>query len=235
MNDKFVLPVSILVAGILISGAVVYSTGKKSLDANIGKTVVQKDASGQAALEKIKPVGADDHIFGNVAAPVKIVEFSDTECPFCKNFDVTMKQIMNEYAGKVAWVYRHFPLAQLHPKAQHESVATECANEFGGSEKFWAYLNRIFEVTPSNNGLDPAELPKIATYIGLDATKFNECLGSTRYDKRIADDITDAANSGGRGTPYSIVIAQNGKKFLISGAQPYEFVKSVINLALAEK
>lgn len=235
MSDKYILPVSILVAGILISGSVMYSTGKKSLQANVGDSAGKIAEDAQKSIEKIRLVSSDDHIFGSAAAPVKIVEFSDTECPFCKQFHVTMKQVADEYAGKVAWVYRHFPLDQLHPKARHESVATECANELGGNEKFWAYIDRLYEITPSNNGLDVAELPKIAEYVGLDKPKFESCLSSAKYDKKISDDVADANNSGGRGTPYSIVITESGKKFVISGAQPYEFVKSVIDLALEEK
>jgi len=100
-------------------------------------------------------------------APVKIVEFSDTECPFCKRFHTTMQQVVKDSNGQVAWVYRHFPLDQLHSKARKEAEATECAAELGGNEKFWAYLNRLMEVTPANDGLDLAELPVIAAYVGL--------------------------------------------------------------------
>lgn len=235
MNDnKYILPVSILVAGILISGSVIYSKGQKSLSANLGDVAVNKGQN-EKVFENIKPVSAEDHILGNVAASVKIVEFSDMECPFCKKFHETMNQVMKEYAGKIALVYRHFPLDELHPKARKEAVATECANKLGGNDKFWAYLDRLMEITPSNNGLDPAELPKIAQYVELDSVKFNACLESGEFDKYIADNVADAINSGGRGTPYSIAIAQNGKKFLISGAQSYEFVKSIIDLALQEK
>ncbi|MEK7543205.1 MAG: DsbA family protein [Patescibacteria group bacterium] len=236
MNDnKYILPVSILVAGILISGSVIYSKGQKSLSANLADTTKVNNGQNEKVFENVKPVSAEDHIWGNADAPVKIVEFSDMECPFCKKFHETMNQVMEEYAGKIALVYRHFPLDELHPKARKEAIATECANKLGGNDKFWAYLNRLMDITPSNNGLDLAELPKIAQYVGLDAVKFNACLESGEYDKYIADNVADAVNSGGRGTPYSIVIAQNSKKFLISGAQPYEFVKSIINRALAEK
>ena len=96
-------------------------------------------------------------------------------------------------------------------------------------------MDRLFEVTPSNNGLDLAELPKIAEYVGLDKVKFNQCLESGKYAKRVTDDLADGVKSGAQGTPYSVVVAANGKKFVINGAQPYESVKTVINQALAEK
>ncbi len=148
-----------------------------------------------------------------------------------------MKEVMDTYGkdGKVAWVYRHFPLDQLHSKARKEAVALECANEQGGNDKFWAYADRLYEITPSNNGLDPAELPKIAQYVGLDVNKFNTCLTSGKFDKHIEADVQNATATGGNGTPWSIVVAKNGTKYPLSGAQPYASVKQLIDLALQEK
>ena len=182
-------------------------------------------------------ISASDHIRGNPDAPVKIVEYSDTECPFCKRFHDTMKQVMDEYgkSGKVAWVYRQFPLTQLHSKATKEAEATECANELGGSDKFWAYIDRLFQVTPSNDGLDPAELPKIAEYVGLNVQKFNTCLLSGKYVSHIQSDTQNATATGGNGTPWSIIVATTGKKYPLSGAQPYASVKQLVELALQEK
>ena len=80
-----------------------------------------------------------------------------------------------------------------------------------------------------------AELPKIAEYAGLDKAQFNECLESGKYAKRVADDLADGVKSGAQGTPYSVVAAANGKKFVINGALPYANVKAVIDQALAEK
>ena len=102
-----------------------------------------------------------------------------------------------------------------------------------GNKAFWKYLDRLFEVTPSNNGLDSAKLPEIAEYVGLDKGKFEKCLESDKYAKVVENDLQDAIRSGGQGTPYNIVIAPNGKKIVINGAQPYEKVKQVIESVLA--
>jgi len=120
-------------------------------------------------LEKMNPVTALDHIRGNPDAKVVMVEYSDTECPFCKVFHATMQQVMNDYGkdGRVAWVYRHFPIDSLHSKARKEAEAMECAYDQGGDEKFWSFTDRLYEVTTSNNGLDPNELYNIAKYVGL--------------------------------------------------------------------
>lgn len=144
-----------------------------------------------------------------------------------------MKEVMDTYGkdGKVAWVYRHFPIDQLHSKARKEAVAFECANEQGGNDKFWEYADRLYEVTPANNGLDLAELPKIAEYVGLDKAKFNTCLASTKYDKHIQDEVENAQATGGNGTPWSIVVGKDGKKYPLSGAQPISAIKQLIDLA----
>lgn len=190
------------------------------------------------AAGAVKPIDGEDHILGNPDAPVKLVEFSDFECPFCKRFHVTMKRLMDEYGrdGNVAWVYRHFPIDSNHSKARKEAQAAECAGELGGNEAFWAYADRLFEVTPSNDRLDLTLLPRIAQDVGLDRAKFEVCLeGDSRggkYAAHIEEDFQDASISGGNGTPYTVVIGPNGQSFPINGAQPYVAVKSIIDLAL---
>ena len=234
--NALTMPIAVVIAGVLIAGAVIYSGGKTGSN-NTAIAPQQPVARQTRDLEQMKPINKDDHIRGNPDAPVKIVEYSDSECPFCKRFHETMKQVMDEYGkdGKVAWVYRNFPLDQLHSKARNESVAFECAGNLGGNDKFWAYADRLFEVTPSNNNLDPAELPKIAEYVGLDVGKFNSCLTSGKFTKHIEEDIQNATATGGNGTPWSIVVGSNGKKYPLSGAQPYASVKQLIELALSEK
>jgi protein-disulfide isomerase len=193
------------------------------------------------AAGAVKPVAAEDHIRGNADAPVKVVEFSDFECPFCKGFHATMKQVMGEYEkdGRVAWVYRHFPIDELHPKARKEAQAAECANELGGNKAFWAYSDKLFEVTPSNNRLDLALLPRIAEEVGLDRAKFETCLeGDVRggkYAARIEANVQDATASGGQGTPFTLVVTPKGQILPINGAQPYAAVKAIIDTALKEQ
>ncbi len=206
--------------------------------------VQQQQAEEQRRREAagaVKPVDSEDHILGDPGAPVKLVEFSDFECPFCKRFHPTMKRLMNEYGkdGKVAWVYRHFPLDSLHSKARKEAQAAECANELGGNEAFWAYTDRLYDVAPSNDRLDLALLPRFAQEIGLDRAAFETCLeGDARggkYAAHIEADVQDAIASGGTGTPFSLVIAPNGTTYPINGAQPYAALKSIIDLALKEE
>ncbi|MCC7482143.1 MAG: thioredoxin domain-containing protein [Hyphomicrobiales bacterium] len=200
-----------------------------------------EEQSRREAASSVKPVNSEDHIRGDVNASVKIVEFSDFECPFCKQFHKTMQQLMDKYgkSGKVAWIYRHFPIDELHPKARKEAQAAECAFELGGNSAFWAYADKVFDVTPSNNRLDLALLPQIAQDIGLDRAKFETCLeGDVRggkYATHIESNVQDATASGGTGTPYSLVIGPKGEVTPINGAQIYRVVKEVIDTEIAKE
>ncbi|MCL5061264.1 MAG: DsbA family protein [Candidatus Thermoplasmatota archaeon] len=209
----------------------------------VGAALAAGNAAAQAnqpaatpgGAEFMRPVTARDHLRGSPDAPVKIVEFGDTECPLCKRFHPTLKRIVDEYPGKVAWVFRHYPIDEIHPKARKEAEATECAAELGGNDKFWAYLDRLYEITPSNDKLDPAELPRIAEHVGLDRARFESCLQSGKHARRVAEDVDDALVAGATGTPYTVVIAPNGRLFAILGAQPYATVKLVVDIALQQR
>jgi len=231
------MPLSIIIAGAFIGGGLAYGLGSINASpqgAGSGENTGRARFANPPAPEKsreisLRPVTKEDHVRGNINAPLTVIEYSDTECPFCKRFHPTMKQVLKEYPDNVRWVYRHFPLDQIHPKTRKEAEATECAGEQG---KFWEYVDRLFEVTPSNNNLDPAELSKIAEFVKIDVSKFNVCLSSDKYAKHVQDDLDDAINAGGQGTPYSVLINGKGEKTPISGAYPFENVKSIIDSKL---
>jgi protein-disulfide isomerase len=237
-RDYF-LPGSIVIAAVLISVSLIYSTGKNAgggsgggQAANLGGGIPTTPSA-----ENARPVDSNDHIRGSKNADVIVIEYSDFECPFCKRFHTTMQEATDFYGDKIAWVYRQFPIPSLHSQAWVESVASECAAELGGNDAFWAYADRILEVTPSNDGLDLSLLPQFAKELGLDQAKFEACLDSERHDERIAADIEDASNAGARGTPYSVVINKDGDTFAIPGALPFSGspgrdVKSIIDQAL---
>jgi protein-disulfide isomerase len=232
LSDKITLPISIVLAGLLIAGGI-YLNGRIT---KINPTTTQKQQLASENLsDTLRPIDANDHILGSSKARVLVIEYSDTECPFCKNFHTTMLSIMQEYGqdGKVAWVYRHFPIAELHSKSFKESEALECAGSQGGNSKFWEYTNKIYETTPSNNGLDSKELTNIATSVGLSSVDFNKCLESGEFDPRINLDIKNANELGISGTPYSIILdTKTDKSYPIEGAYPYSQVKSAIDLIL---
>lgn len=232
---NFLIPLAIIIAGVFVGGSIIYTDSREGNTPPVGNNNGQgntNNGGNPANTDNIKPITAEDHIRGDINSPVVVVEFSDLECPFCQRFHETMIEVVDEYEGKVSWVYRHFPLDSLHPKARKEAEATECAAELGGNEAFWRYIDRIFEITPSNNGLDPNELLNTADFIGLDKNKFKQCLDSGKYAEEVSKDLSDATSSGGTGTPYSVVVTKSGKKYVINGAQPYENVKQIIDNAL---
>ncbi len=233
----WILPISIIIAGLMIAAGLYY----RGLQSEAFRLQSKAGVFGSGSPENVKSVNSADHILGNPAAPVKIIEFSDPECPFCKLFHKTMMQVMQEYGqnGQVAWIYRQFPVDEIHSKARKEIQAVECANEIGGNSKFWAYLNRIFEITPSNNNLDLSLLPKIALDVGVDGAKFEACMMGDekggKYADHIEADYQDGLASGAVGTPYTIIISPNGKTYPIHGAQPFGSIKLIIDIALQEK
>ncbi len=145
-----------------------------------------------------------------------------------------MKRVMAEYgdSGKVAWVYRHFPIDSLHRKARKEAEALECASDLGGPSKFWEYTNLLYDTTNSNDSLPESELPRMAGAVGLDVNAFNACLSSGKFAAKVEEHYQDAVKAGGTGTPNSILITKDGTKTTIVGAQPYENLKSVIDAVL---
>lgn len=154
------LPSAIIIAGAIIAISIIYV--KKP----VANTVPTNDIEQVSNKINLEPVTAKDHILGNPNAPIKIVEYSDPSCPYCKTFNSTMNQIMEKYgpSGKVAWVYRSIPLDTpdangnvLHPNARNESQAIECAGILGGNEKFWGLSknpirNNSFSYKPNTSG-----------------------------------------------------------------------------------
>lgn len=243
-NNPYIIPASIIVAGIFIAVALFFSGGGdgKTNNINVAGTGQQAQApvANSGNSDNVKPVTSEDHIKGNLDAPVKIIEFSDLECPFCKRFHSTLQQVVDEYGDDVVWVYRHFPLDSLHSKARIEASATELAYELGGNDAFWAYLDRLFEITPANNGLQLSQLVQIAEYIGLPTKLFQDLVDENdaqggKFADHIEENVQDAISSGGRGTPYTVIVAPNGDTFPVSGAQPYSSLKVTIDLALKSK
>ena len=220
-ENKILIPLSLVIAGLLIGGAVYFK----------GNTPSGTDTTKEPTEVVVTPLSQDDHVLGNPNAPVTIIEFSDIDCPFCKTFDATMRQIMAEYGndGKVSWVYRHFPLDSLHPNARAKAESSECVAALGGNEAFWKYLGFLFERDET-----VADLSAIAVEVGVDKTAFESCVAAKQYAQNVSDDSDAAVAAGAGGTPYTVVIAPNGEKAVVNGAQPYAVVKQIIETALLQ-
>lgn len=224
------MSIAIVIAAIIIGGAIVY-TNKGEVKKPAAETPAIQQETNQGG--KIAPITSADHIRGNINAKVKLVEYSDTECPFCKRLHLTFKQITKEYGADVVWIYRHMPIQALHDRALPEAIATECVAELVGEEKFWTYLDRIYEVSPGNDGLDPKMLVTLAKEVGVDEAKFNECILSGRHTEKIMAQKADGVQASGKeGTPFTVIITPDGEQIPISGAYPIETWRSVLDQIL---
>jgi len=160
---------------------------------------------------------------GPVGAPIQFIEFSDFQCPFCLRAHATVEQVMKTYGDRIHFIYRHYPLPS-HPQAKPAAEASACAAE---QQKFWPYHDRLFE---QQSKLGPADLKQHAADLGLDAAKFNACVDSHKYKDQVEADMRDGEDLGINGTPAFFI---NGR--MLSGAQPYDAFKQIIDEEIARK
>lgn len=168
-----------------------------------------------------------EHFKGNADATVTVVEFSDFQCPFCARFaKTTFFEIEQAYIDteEIKFVFKHFPIGS-HPYAQKAAEAAECAADIGGEEKFWELHDRMFE---ENAFLSASNVKRFARETGLNET-FDLCLDSGAMHSRVLEDMQEGTQMGVRGTPAFFV---NGE--MISGAQPFDIFKSVIDRKMTE-
>lgn len=180
------------------------------------------------SLEK---VADNEHIKGDKNAQLTWIEYSDIECPFCKRIHPDLQKMLDEYKGKVRWVYRHFPLNAIHPKAQKAAEAAECASSLGGNDAFWKFTDKLFEGSPDS--LDPDKMVKTAKSIGLNEANFKSCLDSGKFASKIAAELKAGEKAGVTGTPGNFLLDNKGNAWIIPGAMPYATIKQVIDKALA--
>lgn len=188
------------------------------------------DVAAPQTADDVPKISDRDHIRGDKNARLALIEYSDIECPFCKQFHPTAQRVVDEYKGQVQWVFRHYPLS-FHANAQKEAEAVECANEQGGNDAFWKMTDTIYEQTTSNGtGFALDKLGPLAAQLGLDQAKFQECLDSGKYEKLVKDDMDGGTKAGVNGTPGNILLdTKTGTTRLIPGAVPFEQIKPVID------
>lgn len=194
-------------------------------------TAVGDTGAAAATLSATPEITEADHIRGNPDAPIKLVEYSDYECPFCNRFHPTMQQVMEQYGDQVAWVYRHFPLTSLHPQAQISAEAAECVAKLSDNDTFWAYSDILFEEASvdGGNALTRDKLLQYATQVGVNSADVDSCLTNGETKDLVSEDAKGGSAAGVNGTPATILVTSDGQYEMISGAQPFEQVSSVID------
>jgi len=237
MTRNWTIPIAILFAAIIIGAAFFFSRPPAAPSV----TAPNPGTASPAKTKNVPAVNAADHIMGNANAPVKIVEYTDFECQNCKQFDETMKQVLAEYPGQVAWVIRNFPLAELHPHAPQLALAGECAAELGGNNGYFSFKDAVFGAAPANtpciqtgNGcafFDMSQLTATAQLAGLDGKAFDSCVASGKYVELVTAQFNDAVADGAEGAPFNVLMAA-GTQVAIPGAQSFDSLKQVIDVAL---
>jgi protein-disulfide isomerase len=237
-RDMF-LPISILVAAVMVGGAIVFATLYKGGGAappvgGVGNNNVVAATSTAANPAAAMTLGPRDAILGNASAAVTLIEYGDYQCPYCVQFfSETQPQIVQNYVntGKVRVVFRDF--AFLGAESTAAANAAQCAEDQG---KLWAYHDALYsaKLADDNNGgseddgfYTNVEFLKLAQQVGLNIPTFTSCINNNTDANMVAQEKGAAANAGINSTPSFIV---NGTT--ISGAQPYSVFQAALDAAL---
>ncbi|MEO8567130.1 MAG: thioredoxin domain-containing protein [Betaproteobacteria bacterium] len=184
----------------------------------------QRQTQLQAQAKSARAVDTKlDHIRGKAAAEVSLIEYSDFECPFCKQFHGTPKALLDSYQGRVNWVIRNFPLPFHDPAARKEALAAECVAQLGGNEMYWKYADALFASTKSNGAGLPEDksVDKLAETVGVKSAALSQCMNADAAAKRIELDIADGTAAGVSGTPTTVVRNnRTGASIAVVGALP---------------
>jgi protein-disulfide isomerase len=225
----FTTPVAILLGALMISiSHVTYAL----LISNHGSTA-------QLEMFKGRAIDSTDLVTGDTKSNILVVEYSDTECPFCAQLHPTIKKIQDEYGSKVAFVYRYFPLTQIHPDAYDEARAVYCVGKISGAKKRMDYIDEMFtyKISKKNMVLPKGGRESLAANVGVDQKTFNECMQGPDSGDAVNASTQEGIAAGVEGTPATFILVKNKTGYqvvsLVSGARPYEYFKAVIDQALS--
>jgi protein-disulfide isomerase len=224
LRRDYILPGAIVLAGAIVA-LTVYAVRTETTP-----------KLGGGAPDMVRPVNPADRIIGNPQAPVKLVEYADIDSEYSKQFQATMEQLMSEYAadGRVAWVYRHFPLLDQHAGAASHAEAAECAGFLGDDDAFWRFIDALQIAAPGESQFPVNGYAAIASQLGLPQAEFQTCLENGRFTKKVYEDGTNALEVGAEGAPFTIVLIDGQEPVGIQGALSYDDMKRVIDEAIAK-
>lgn len=232
-QPKFTIstPIAIIIAGVIIAGAVYLGTSKSATTVGVNNQP-QQPAGVAVDITKVKTVG--NPLVGNPNAKVTVAYWFDYQCPFCRRFEEdAMSQLMNDYVktGKVKVVFKDFQF--LGPDSQTAGLAERAVWDVA-PDKFYAWHKAMYDKQDSENSGwgGKADILALTKSLGIDAVKVEQLMTSkaTEYQKAMDADKAEGGTFGIDGTPGTII----GKN-LISGAQPYAAVKQLVDLALQGK
>jgi len=241
-KSSYIVPVAIIACLLLIAGAVYYKDklpgagNQTAAVGEVGASAVTKiiPAAEGIKIEALRLIDSTDKVRGNVSAPIKLIVYTDLECPACKYFHQQLQAIDANYVatGKVAIAYRAFPLDSIHSKSRNEFAYAECVNQIGGSSKYWQFVDKIFEISPTNNGLDPAKLDETAKALKIDAKQLATCVKDPKVATVIEKTTQEAMALGAQGTPFFIIVDPQGIATPVFGGIPADRLGQAFDLLL---
>ncbi|NYZ78015.1 DsbA family protein [Candidatus Micrarchaeota archaeon] len=222
MEQMKFLGVCVIIAALVLGGAVIYSANVKPVATPTPTATVTASATAsQGPAFSFNLAGKT--VRGSASAKITMVEVSDFQCPYCSRAQATVEQVLSDYSGKVKLYYVHFPL-EFHEFAQKAAEASECAGDQG---KFWQYHDLLFA---NQNALDAVSLKNYAKQLKLDSAKFDSCLDTGAKANVVLADLQQGLAAGVSGTPMFFL---NGVR--VCGAQPYSAFQQVVNALLANQ
>ena len=221
----------ILVLSMVMSGkAIAAGTNKPVVTAPVN-TAPDNTNTNTPPAKPVKDVSATDHIRGNKNAKVTLIEYSDFECPFCKNFVATLDQALKDFPNDVRLVFRQYPLS-FHPNAEMDAEVSECVAKIGGEAAFWKFHDKIYADTAANgSSFTEDQLMAMVKGLGVNDAAVKKCTDAGDMKARVAADTASGNDSGVEGTPALFI---NGKQDG-RGAIPYTLLKPVLQTAGATK
>mgnify|MGYP000848259654 FL=1 len=241
-DKRITTPEMILIGAIIISlsilahGVLIRNTVLKELSGYLqGAPNVQNSPTPFTG----KAPGENEYVSGPRDNDVFVIEYSDTECPYCLSLYPTLDLLQQQYKDKITFIYRHFPLTSKHPGAFPEAVAITCAGNIRKEKRYYDYMNAMLSYKYNKNvtTISEAERISFATNLGIDKTAFTACLQSQDVANAVEASITDGLQAGVKGTPatYVVLKTKNGYEVvaMLDGAQPYDLFKVAIDEALS--
>lgn len=176
---------------------------------------------------KLQAIMQGVYIKGNPDARITLVEYSDLLCPFCKRHynDQTLEKLVEKYPNDVNMVFKQFPIPQLHPTAPLWAQASLCAGKVAGTDKFYSYLDKAFQLTEFTED----NVTDLADELKINESKFEKCLTSSETIAEVNASIQEAQSFGINGTPGNLVVDnENGTYVVVAGAYPIEAFEAEI-------
>lgn len=216
---------AIIIAGVLIALAILASQIFFTNSASLAEATARIAQQGGSVNLLNKVDDKHDFIRGAKRPKITIVEFSDFGCGFCASFHPTLKEIIEKYPDDVAWVYRHLPY-----RNNEAALASECVGQRLGDEAFWEYSDNLFAEYPD---ITNEILVKEALKLGfVNEEEFWQCQASEEVAKAVQEDAAEARLIGASGTPYSVVITEDGEMFPLKGATPLAQVEQIVSILI---